>query len=96
MVERFANPVFEAAAAKKQHNHRLAGYVGEWLWYLLTRDLPQDPARVVEFLGPRETRGAGRRAASLRLAESVPFTAEHAVDTMGTGGERRLSRASAA
>ncbi|MGQ4465267.1 PIN domain-containing protein [Streptomyces violaceoruber] len=31
----------------------------------------------------RETPGAGRHAASLRFAESVPFTAAHAVDTMG-------------
>ncbi|MGX1025482.1 hypothetical protein RKD37_000079 [Streptomyces ambofaciens] len=31
----------------------------------------------------RGTPGAGRHAASLRFAESVPFTAEHAVDTMG-------------
>ncbi|UUU37517.1 hypothetical protein [Streptomyces sp. NBC_00162] len=52
LVEHFAKPVFEAAAAKKEHNHGLAGYVGEWLWYLLTRDLPQDPARSVEILGP--------------------------------------------
>ncbi|WP_455402881.1 hypothetical protein [Streptomyces bambusae] len=52
LVEHFAKPVFEAAAAKKEGNHGLAGYVGEWLWYLLTRDLPQDPARAVEILGP--------------------------------------------
>jgi hypothetical protein len=31
----------------------------------------------------RETVGIGRHAASLRFAESVPFTAAHAVDTMG-------------
>ncbi|WP_435607045.1 PIN domain-containing protein [Streptomyces ardesiacus] len=31
----------------------------------------------------RGTPGAGRHAASLRFAESVPFTAAHAVDTMG-------------
>ncbi|MET8397051.1 PIN domain-containing protein [Streptomyces anthocyanicus] len=30
----------------------------------------------------RETAGAGRHAASLRFAESIPFTAAHAVDTM--------------
>lgn len=52
LVKAFAEPVFEAAAAKKQGNHGLAGYVGEWLWYLLTRDLPEDPARAVEILGP--------------------------------------------
>ncbi|MEV0695940.1 hypothetical protein [Streptomyces sp. NPDC050388] len=52
LVKAFAEPVFEAAAAKKEHNHGLAGYVGEWLWYLLTRDLPEDPARAVEILGP--------------------------------------------
>ncbi|MFI8404937.1 hypothetical protein ACIGG5_32435 [Streptomyces sp. NPDC085463] len=52
LVEHFAKPVFEAAAAEKEGNHGLAGYVGEWLWYLLTRDLPQDPARSVEILGP--------------------------------------------
>ncbi|WP_234374880.1 hypothetical protein [Streptomyces sp. CB01635] len=52
LVKAFAEPVFEAAAAKKEGNHGLAGYVGEWLWYLLTRDLPEDPARAVEILGP--------------------------------------------
>ncbi|MFE3121840.1 hypothetical protein ACFXHD_00275 [Streptomyces hydrogenans] len=52
LVKAFAAPVFEAAAAKKEHNHGLPGYVGEWLWYLLTRDLPSDPARTVEILGP--------------------------------------------
>ncbi|THA36252.1 hypothetical protein E6R18_01510 [Streptomyces sp. A1277] len=52
LVKAFAEPVFEAAAAKKEGNHGLAGYVGEWLWYLLTRDLPEDPARTVEILGP--------------------------------------------
>ncbi|MFH8395756.1 hypothetical protein [Streptomyces sp. NPDC018036] len=52
LVKAFAGPVFEAAAAMKPGNHGLAGYVGEWLWYLLTRDLPEDPARAVELLGP--------------------------------------------
>ncbi|MFD4833318.1 hypothetical protein ACFWPV_26200 [Streptomyces uncialis] len=52
LVKAFAEPVFEAAAAKTDGNHGLAGHVGEWLWYLLTRDLPKDPARPVEILGP--------------------------------------------
>ncbi|MEU5403902.1 hypothetical protein ABZ348_31990 [Streptomyces sp. NPDC005963] len=52
LVKAFAEPVFEAAAAKKKGNHGLAGHVGEWLWCLLTRDLPKDPARPVEILGP--------------------------------------------
>ncbi|MFD8110097.1 hypothetical protein [Streptomyces microflavus] len=52
LVEHFAKPVFKAAAAMEEHNHGLAGHVGEWLWYLLTRDLPKDPARTVEILGP--------------------------------------------
>ncbi|TRV73346.1 hypothetical protein FKN01_27605 [Streptomyces sp. 130] len=52
LVKAFAEPVFEAVAAKKDGNHGLAGYVGEWLWYLLLRDLPEDPARSVEILGP--------------------------------------------
>ncbi|MER6059507.1 hypothetical protein [Streptomyces albidoflavus] len=52
LVKAFAEPVFAAAAAKKKGNHGLAGYVGEWLWYLLTRDLPKDSARAVEILGP--------------------------------------------
>ncbi|WP_399896600.1 PIN domain-containing protein [Streptomyces sp. BBFR51] len=34
----------------------------------------------------RETAGAGRHAASLRFAQSVPFTAAHAVDAMGWRG----------
>ncbi|MFE6867854.1 hypothetical protein ACFVFS_14960 [Kitasatospora sp. NPDC057692] len=46
----FAYPVFGAAAALKKGNHGLAGYVGEWLWYLITRDLPAEPGRSVEFL----------------------------------------------
>ncbi|WP_369384106.1 hypothetical protein [Streptomyces sp. cg36] len=52
LVKAFAEPVFEAAAVGKKGNHGLAGYVGEWLWYLLTRDRPEDPARAVEILGP--------------------------------------------
>ncbi|MFJ6076269.1 PIN domain-containing protein [Streptomyces sp. NPDC093065] len=34
----------------------------------------------------RETAGAGRHAASLRFAESVPFSAAHAADAMGWPG----------
>ncbi|MDX3319753.1 PIN domain-containing protein [Streptomyces sp. ME03-5684b] len=34
----------------------------------------------------REMAGAGRHAASLRFAQSVPFTAAHAVDAMGWRG----------
>ncbi|MFB7676933.1 hypothetical protein ACFC26_36575 [Kitasatospora purpeofusca] len=52
LVEGFAEPVFKKAANKKKSNHGPAGHVGEWLWYLLTRDLPQDPARTVEILTP--------------------------------------------
>ncbi|WP_030274379.1 hypothetical protein [Streptomyces sp. NRRL B-24484] len=52
LVKGFAEPVFEKAAAKKAGNHGPAGHVGEWLWYLLTRDLPEDQARPVEILSP--------------------------------------------
>ncbi|XQE77523.1 hypothetical protein ACN24L_00110 [Streptomyces microflavus] len=31
LVEHFAKPVFKAAAAMEEHNHGLAGHVGEWL-----------------------------------------------------------------
>ena len=34
----------------------------------------------------RQVSGAGRHAASLRFAESVPFSAEHAVDAMNWPG----------
>ncbi|MFE2846764.1 hypothetical protein ACFXKS_25030 [Streptomyces scopuliridis] len=46
----YAYPVFGAAAAQLKGNHGLAGYVGEWLWYLNTRDLPPEPGRSVETL----------------------------------------------
>jgi hypothetical protein len=49
-VMAFAYPVFGAAAAQKKGNHGLAGYVGEWLWYLNTRDLPTEPEHKVELL----------------------------------------------
>ncbi|MFD9687392.1 hypothetical protein ACFWXO_16730 [Kitasatospora sp. NPDC059088] len=42
-----ASPVFEANDATG-----VTGYVGEWLWYLLTRDLPPEPGRSVEILDP--------------------------------------------
>ncbi|MFE7369532.1 hypothetical protein [Streptomyces anulatus] len=43
----FAAPVFEANDATG-----VTGYVGEWLWYLSTRDLDPEPGRSVEFLDP--------------------------------------------
>ncbi|MFD0034075.1 hypothetical protein ACFVJK_38765 [Streptomyces sp. NPDC127172] len=90
LVKAFAEPVFEAAAAKKKHNHGLAGYVGEWLWYLLTRDLPEDPARAVEILGPPKAavndgggdglivyrEGGTARGFSFRLWEMKKYTGE--------------------
>ncbi|MFD6113778.1 hypothetical protein ACFWG0_27220 [Streptomyces yangpuensis] len=42
-----ASPVFEANDITG-----VTGYVGEWLWYLLTRDLPPEPGRSVEILDP--------------------------------------------
>jgi hypothetical protein len=43
----YAAPVFEA-------NDRtgVTGYIGEWLWYLSTRDLAPEPGRSVEILDP--------------------------------------------
>ncbi|MFB7852667.1 hypothetical protein ACFC34_37420 [Streptomyces sp. NPDC056053] len=90
LVKHFAEPVFEAAAAKKEGNHGLAGHIGEWLWYLLTRDLPQDPARPVEILGPPKAAvndGGGdglivyrengtARGFSFRLWEMKKYTSE--------------------
>lgn len=42
-----AAPVFEA-----NDDTGVTGYIGEWLWYLLTRDLDVDPGRSVEILDP--------------------------------------------
>ncbi|MGW7640250.1 hypothetical protein [Streptomyces decoyicus] len=42
-----AAPVFEA-----NDTTGVTGYIGEWLWYLLTRDLTLDPGRRVEILDP--------------------------------------------
>ncbi|WP_165396243.1 hypothetical protein [Streptomyces sp. F001] len=49
-VHSFAYPVFGAAGAQKKANHGLAGYTGEWLWYLITRDMAPGPGHAVEFL----------------------------------------------
>ncbi|MFE9219594.1 hypothetical protein ACFYN3_24965 [Streptomyces lavendulae] len=43
----YAGPVFEA-----NDDTGVTGYVGEWLWYLSTRDLPPEPGRSVEILDP--------------------------------------------
>ncbi|WP_145825894.1 hypothetical protein [Streptomyces sp. T12] len=43
----YAGPVFEA-----NDTTGITGYVGEWLWYLSTRDLPSEPGRSVEILDP--------------------------------------------
>ncbi|MFE2728926.1 hypothetical protein [Kitasatospora sp. NPDC059327] len=42
-----ASPVFEA-----DNDNGVTGYVGEWLWYLLTRDLPPEAGRSVVVLDP--------------------------------------------
>ncbi|MFJ1793109.1 hypothetical protein [Kitasatospora griseola] len=46
-IELYITPVFEA-----NNLNGVTGYVGEWLWYLLTRDLPPEPGRSVEILDP--------------------------------------------
>jgi len=43
----YAAPVFEA-----NDSTGVTGYVGEWLWYLSTRDLVPEPGRSVEILDP--------------------------------------------
>ncbi|OIJ62865.1 hypothetical protein [Streptomyces mangrovisoli] len=43
----YAGPVFEA-----NDPTGVTGYVGEWLWYLSTRDLPPEPGCSVEILDP--------------------------------------------
>jgi len=43
----YAGPVFEA-----NDPTGVTGYVGEWLWYLSTRDLAPEPGRSVEILDP--------------------------------------------
>jgi hypothetical protein len=42
-----AAPVFEA-----NDTTGVTGYVGEWLWYLSTRDLAPEPGRSIEILDP--------------------------------------------
>ncbi|MEV4905267.1 hypothetical protein AB0N46_11500 [Streptomyces albidoflavus] len=49
VVYHYARPVFGTA---NPAHHGVAGYVGEWMWYLLTRDLPAEPGRTVEFIDP--------------------------------------------
>ncbi len=49
-VYAFAFSVFGTPSAVSGEGHGLPGYVGEWLWYLTTRDLPPVPGRTVEYL----------------------------------------------
>ncbi|MFD7757242.1 hypothetical protein [Streptomyces sp. NPDC059757] len=61
-VHAHAYAVFDAAAVQSKGSHGLAGYVGEWLWYLNTRDLPPVPGYSVEILtspGPTVTDSGG-------------------------------------
>ncbi|WP_059007845.1 hypothetical protein [Streptomyces specialis] len=43
----YASPVFEA-----NDRTQVTGYIGEWLWYLSTRDLTPEPGRSVEIIDP--------------------------------------------
>jgi hypothetical protein len=85
-VRPFAQPVF---GTKNTAHHGVAGYLSEWLWYLLTRDLPPEVGRTVELLeapGPtvndsggdglvlHRTPG-GTTAFTLRLWEMKKYTA---------------------
>ncbi|WP_254898007.1 hypothetical protein [Kitasatospora sp. NA04385] len=44
----FAIPVFKAAG--EEATNALIGYVGEWLWYLTTRELPPEADRTIEII----------------------------------------------
>ncbi|MGW7442024.1 hypothetical protein [Kitasatospora sp. NPDC054795] len=44
----FAIPVFKAAG--EEATNALIGYVGEWLWYLITRELPPEVDRTIEII----------------------------------------------
>jgi hypothetical protein len=46
-VLNIAAPVFEA-----NDTTGVTGYIGEWLWYLSTRDLAPEPGRSVEIIDP--------------------------------------------
>ena len=60
-VHAFAYSVFGTPSAASGEGHGLPGYVGEWLWYLTTRDLPPSAGRSVEYLSPpgMEVRDSG-------------------------------------
>ncbi|MEW1863261.1 hypothetical protein AB0399_23335 [Streptomyces sp. NPDC088194] len=81
----YAAPVFEA-----NNLTGVTGYVGEWLWYLSTRDLLPGPGRSVEVLDPPSSTVTGSGPDGLvihrvpgselgfvvRLWETKEFTAE--------------------
>ncbi|WP_240361443.1 MULTISPECIES: hypothetical protein [unclassified Streptomyces] len=47
----YAKPVFRPSPGKlKGKSHGVPGYVSEWLWYLLTAELPPETDRTVEIL----------------------------------------------
>ncbi|MFF2819577.1 hypothetical protein ACFVT9_29160 [Kitasatospora cineracea] len=50
LVHAYAFSVFGTPSAASGEGHGLPGYVGEWLWYLTTRDLPPVPGRSVAYL----------------------------------------------
>ncbi len=72
VVYHFARPVF--GTANPEH-HGVSGYVGEWMWYLLTRDLPHEPGRTVEILeppGPTVNDSGGDGLIIHRIAGATP------------------------
>jgi hypothetical protein len=94
----FATPVFAAAGNEGKKSHGLAGYVGEWLWYLLAKEAPLEPGQKVEILptpGPTVTDSGGdgiiihrlEGAATtfvFRLWEMKKFTADKSTDVSPT------------
>ncbi|MET9395978.1 hypothetical protein [Kitasatospora sp. NPDC002965] len=75
LVYAFAFNVFGTPSAISGEGHGLPGYVGEWLWYLTTRDLPPPAGRSVEFLSApgMEVRDSGGDGLIIhRVAEGGP------------------------
>ncbi|MGY0466761.1 hypothetical protein ACW14Y_41875 (plasmid) [Kitasatospora sp. cg17-2] len=74
-VYAYAFSVFGTPSAVSGTGHGLPGYIGEWLWYLTTRDLPPPAGRSVEFLAAPsfEVRDSGGDGLIIhRVAEGGP------------------------
>ncbi|MFF6835920.1 hypothetical protein ACFY84_29410 [Streptomyces sp. NPDC012438] len=106
LVHAYAFSVFGTPSAVSGEGHGLPGYVGEWLWYLTTRDIPPATGRRVEYLSApgmevRDSGGdgliihrvaAGRPELVFRLWEMKKYTGEKpSLTPTITGAWKQLS-----